>query len=508
MPNLVLLMADQLRADALGCFGNSIARTPALNAVAARGARLHAHMTPNQICSPSRGTLFSGLYARNHGLVHNGIALREGVELMTHALERAGFRTHGIGKFHFQPILAPGPYRMPESNAFWAMPAADEWSGPYYGFQTVEFVIGESAAATTAGHYARWLEATAPDAVALYQRERALVPPPSDLDEVWKCAVPDRLHYNRWIADRACDFLDGIRDDAFFLFVSFPDPHHPFTPPRPWCDLFDPAEVPAPTRASGELRAMPDYVAEAADRDAAEDKTYLDFLLSPGVPREQGFMTHVAGISDATLRLAIAHTYGAVAMIDDCIDQIVRSLERRGLADDTFVVFTSDHGEFLGDHGLLRKGPPPYTQLLHVPLILAGPGISPLTINTLTTHVDLKATVLELLGVNGNAGDGISLAPLLRDTGTIDRDAIYAEYHPRVVSEQYNQTLISPDWRITVYPRRPDWGELFDRRTDPGEHRNLFHDPAQRSVREQLTTRLRQEWPPAPEVGGPRIATY
>lgn len=499
-----------MRADALGCFGNSSARTPALDALAARGARLSAHMTPNQICSPSRATLFSGLYSRNHGLVRNGIALREDVELMTHALGRAGFRTHGIGKFHFQPILAPAPCRMPESNAFWEMPDAQAWSGPYYGCQTVDFVIGESAAATVAGHYARWLKATAPDLASLYQREHALAPPPTDLDEVWKCAIPERFHYNRWIADRARDFLSTIRNENFFLFVSFLDPHHPFTPPQPWCDLFNPTEVPAPTIVPGELLAMPDYVArtEGADQNAADGKSYLEFLLSPGAPREQGFMMKVDGISDATLRLAIAHYYGSVAMIDDCIADVLRTLNERGLADDTFVIFTSDHGELLGDHGLLRKGPPPYVQLLHVPMILAGPAIKPETVSALTTHIDLKATTLELLGVSGDAGDGMSMAPLLRGEAPAGRDAIWAEYHPRVVPEQYNQTLITPSWRITLYPHREGWGELFNRIADPGEHRNLFHDREHRSVREQLTARLEREWPAAPDAGDPPIATY
>lgn len=510
MPNVVLFMADQLRADALGCFGNACARTPALDALAARGARLAAHLTPNQICSPSRATLFSGLYARHHGLVHNGIALRTDVELITHALGRAGFRTHGVGKFHFQPILAPADYRMPESNAFWDAPEATGWTGPYYGFQTVEFVIGESAAATVAGHYSRWLKATAPNLIDRYQRDRAREPAPSDLDEVWKCAIPDRIHYNRWIADRARDFLSDIGDRNFFLFVSFPDPHHPFTPPAPWCDLFDPSQVPAPRIVPDELLAMPDYIneTETADRGGADGKSYLDFLLSPGSPREQGFMMRVEGISEDTLRLAIAHTYGSVAMIDDCIGAVLRTLGERRLFDDTFVIFTSDHGELLGDHGLLRKGPPPYAQLLHVPLIIAGPGIGSATVNALTTHVDLKATILALLRVEGEPGDGISMEPLLRGTPAAGREAIWAEYHPRVIPEQYNHTLITENWRLTLYPRRPHWGELFDRRIDPGEHRNLFHDPDRRAARDELTNRMQREWPPALDVDSPRIAIY
>ena len=504
-------MADQLRADALGCFGNSFARTPALDALAARGARLGAHMTPNQICAPSRASLFSGLYARSHGLVHNGIPLREDVELITHPLVQAGFRTHGIGKFHFQPILAPATAHMPESNAYWESIEAAGWKGPYYGFQNVEFVIGESAAATVAGHYAQWLQARVPDAVQLYQREHALAPPVRDLDEVWKCAVPEHLHYHRWIAERACAFLARPRAENFFLFVSFPDPHHPFTPPAPWCDMFDPDEVPAPRMVPGELLRMPDYIGagEPVDRNAEDGrKTYLDFLLSPGAPREQGFMTKTVGISEATLRLAIAHTYGSVAMIDDCIGRVLRALQENGLADDTFVAFTSDHGEFLGDHGLLRKGPPPYRQLLHVPLVLAGPGIRPLTVDALTSHVDLKATMLDLLGVAGDDGDGVSFGPLLRGETAIGRETVWAEYHPRTIAEQYNQTLITADWRLTLYPRRTDWGELFDRRADSDETCNLFHDPEHQPVRDRLIARLRREWPAAPEAGGPPIAIY
>jgi len=511
MPNLVLLMADQLRADALGCFGNRFARTPALDGLAAKGARLNAHMTPNQICSPSRGTMFSGLYARHHGLVHNGIALPTDIELIPHALARAGYRTHGIGKFHFQPILAPPDLRMPESNAFWERSDATSWGGPYYGFETVKFVIGESAAATLGGHYARWLEETAPDAVALYAREQALAPPPSDLDEVWKCAIPEDLHYNNWIADNACRFLSTIGDERFFLFVSFPDPHHPFTPPAPWCDLFAQTDLPRPTSIPGELRRMPDYISSGLPRDEdAQDgrKTYLEYLLSPGLPREQGFMTTTAAISDETLRLAIAHTYGAVAMIDNGIGRILQALEATGFADDTIVVFTSDHGEFLGDHGLLHKGPPPYRQLLQVPLVIAGPGIAPMSTDALTSHVDIKATLLDLLGVDGDPGDGVSFAPLLRGNAKAARETVWAEYHPRAIKEQYNQTLITVDWRLTIYPRRREWGELFDRHSDPDETRNLFRDPARADIRERLIAQIEHEWPPASEAGGQRIATY
>ena len=511
MTNVILITADQLRADALRCYGNGAARTPNLDGLAARGCRLLNHFTPNQICSPSRATLFSGLFARRHGLVCNGIALDPDSELIAHALARAGYRTHGVGKFHFQPILAAAELRMPDSNAFWGLPESQHWQGPFYGFETADILIGESAAATEGGHYARWLETVAPGAQRLYRRENALAPPPGDLDEVWKCAIPEQLHYNRWIAERACAFLDQLDGESFFLFVSFPDPHHPFAPPAPWCDLIAPSSVPLPRVVAGELDRMPDYVsADLFGAEGADDgrKSYLDFLLSPGRPREQGFMGETRGISEATMRLLIAHTYGSVGMVDACIGRIVAKLSERRLLDDTIVMFTADHGELLGDHGLLRKGPPPYKQVLQVPFIVAGPRIEAAAHAALTSHVDVKATLMDLLELAGDGGDGASFAPILRGERTETQDALFAEYHPRVTREQYNQTIITNEWRLTLYPERRDWGELFDRRRDPGEHNNLFHQTEHARTRDELAARLGKDWPPAPNAGGKRLATY
>ncbi|MBM3597280.1 MAG: arylsulfatase [Alphaproteobacteria bacterium] len=512
MTDLVLIMADQLRADALGSAGNPAARTPHLDALAARGMRFRDHLTPNQICSPSRGTLFSGRYARRHGLVHNGIALPADIELLPHALARAGWRTHGVGKFHFQPILAAGELAMPDSNAFWRRAESANWRGPFYGFDTVDILIGESVAATDGGHYARWLAGTAPQAIRLYGRDHALAPPPDDLDEVWKCAVPEHLHYNTWIADRACDAIrQTSRHDRLFLYVSFPDPHHPFTPPAPWCDLVSPVDVTLPDFQARELDRMPDYIARDAGAEArprTDGKSYVEFLTSPGAPREQGFMRSTEGISAATLRLAIAHTHGAIAMIDHAVGRILAALGDADRLDDTIIVFTSDHGELLGDHGLLRKGPPPYRQLLQVPLLMAGPGVAHGVAEGPTSHVDLKATLLDLLDVDGDFGDGHSFASAVRNLDDEPRAEILAEYHPRIVADQYNQTLITRDWRLTVYPRRSDWGELFDRQRDAGEHRNLFHERHLRSIREGLCERLGLIWPPAPDAGGPKLAVY
>ena len=480
--------------------------------MARRGARLDAHVTPNQICAPSRATIFWGQYARHHGVVRSGIALSREVELLSDAFRNSGHRTHGIGKFHFQPILAAAELRMPELNAFWRLPEAAAWRGPYFGFETADIVIGGSVAATEGGHYAAWLRRSAPAMAAEYQRAHALAPPPADLDEVWKCAVPESHHYNSWIADRATGFLRSLgRQELFFLYVLFPDPHHPFTPPAPWCDLVDPRDTPMPSIVPGELDRMPDYIRRSARGERAlgeSGKSYVDFLLAPDRPREQGFMTTTEGIGEATQRLMIAHTYGSIAMIDAKIGAVLGTLEALDRAEDTIVVFTSDHGELLGDHGLLRKGPPPYRQLLQVPFVIAGPGVGAGVVRGLTSHVDVKATLLDLCGVAGDGGEGFSLARQLRGETAPARDIVLGEYHPRAIPDQYNQTLITDRWRYTVYPRRPEWGELFDHWRDPGEHYNLFYEPSAASIVGELGGRIAEVWPPNELAGGTPIATY
>ncbi len=506
-PNVILIMTDQQRADSLGCTGNPVVKTPNIDALAARGATFTNHFTPHQICSPSRSTLFTGLYARHHGLTRNGVALPEDMPLISRDLKEKGYRTHGVGKFHFQPILAPAEYEMPDSNAFWTLPQSQGWNGPFYGFETVDILIGESVSATQGGHYADWLTKTAPEAADLYLPEHALEPRPDDLDEVWKSAIPAELHYNTWITDRACDFLEEQdQENPFFLFVSYPDPHHPFSPPAPWCDMYDPDEVPVPDVQQDELASMPSYILDG-DREEAS-KSYVEFLRNPGPPREQGFMQTTQRFADASVKLAIAHTYGMVSMIDDCIGCLLAQLDAKNLTDDTLIIFTSDHGELLGDHGLIRKGPSPYRSLLQVPLVIAGPNVAAGSRTGFTSHVELRATLAEHLNIDVGETDGLSFKPMLADPNVSGRDSFFAEYHPRTRMDTYNQTLVTEFWRITIYPENPLWGEMFNLQNDPGEHKNLFFDSACSVEKLALTRRLAAEFPPAASAGGVSIATY
>ena len=370
-PNIIVILTDQQRFDSLSSCGNSIIRTPNLDRIATEGTRFTRHNAPCQICSPSRASILTGLYPRHHRLICNGMALDPDLATLPGILASAGYRTHGVGKHHLQPILAPQKFAMPESVAFWDRESAKSWTGPYFGFQTVEFVIGEADTAAEAGHYANWLKKNHPDAVDLLSAEAALEPQPGDLDEVWKSAIPAELHYNSWIADRAVAFIQQT-NTPFCLFVSFPDPHHPFQAPQPYCDRYDPAEVPLPRFVAGELERMPpDYL----ELSRSGGQKFLQSYWESPENSEQGFLLQTDGLLETSLRQVIALTYGMIEMIDDCFGRIFEALAESGLEEDTIILFTSDHGELLGDHGLLHKGPPPYRQLLEVPLFLKGPAI-------------------------------------------------------------------------------------------------------------------------------------
>ncbi len=511
--NIVLICTDQLRFDALGCTGSPVAKTPNLDRLASAGTSFHNHVTPCQICAPSRASLFSGLYPRHHGMVKNGLALDPSVELLSHALFSAGWETHGVGKFHFQPILAPAAYGMPESNAFWDLPQSRDWRGPYYGFKHAEFVIGESFASVRGGHYGRWLMENHPEVAPLYLPENALDREPDAMDEVWRSAVPAELHYNRWITDRSVEFLrERKREHPFFLFASYPDPHHPFSPPAPYCDNFDPEAMPMPKQVPDELLRMPDYIRNETWMEGKDRQiTYREFLDKGTFAIEQGTWQNTEGFRESSVRKIIAYTHAMVQMIDDGVGRILAELEEQGLEGKTLVLFTSDHGELLGDHGLIRKGPMPYRQLLQVPMLLRGPGI-PVgqTSSALTSHLDLKPTLLDLLGLDRVQTDGTSMSALLSGRAEAIRDATFAEYHPRSVPRQYNHSVVTDDFRLTLYPLAgaSNWGEFFDHRDDPGEHHNRYHDPDCSKKIMRLRKLLETELPAQPEVPGRSLGFY
>ncbi len=444
--------------------------------------------------------MISGLYPRNHQLITNGMVLPESVPTLTQALVDNGYRTHAVGKQHLQPILAPAELNMPDSRAFWNKPEAANWNGPFYGYQSVDLLLGESDTAQIAGHYAHWLSEHYPQFVDHLKPQYADQPPPEDLDEIWRSAMPVECHYNTWIADRAVDFLahHNSANSPFCLFVSYSDPHHPFDPPGEYADRYKSEDMPLPDVSEQDLKSRPPYCDDLFPQGQGFRKLY--WQANEGA--EAGSSITTEDISRKSMQKAIAYTHAQVEMIDDGVGRMLAQLRKSGFGDNTIVIFTSDHGEYLGDHGLLHKGPASYRQLTELSLLISGPGIKAgQQINSLTSHIDLAPTLLSLTESNNDLKfDGINLRPLLDGSASRVRDYTFGEYHPNVRKELYNQTVYKDQWRMTIYPELTEWGELYDLERDQHEHCNLYFDSDFESIRQELAALLLDEFPPQPTV--------
>lgn len=458
-PNILLICTDQQRFDAVGCYGNEHIATPNLDRLAARGVLFENCYVQNPVCGPSRASLMTSRYLHAHGLWANGVDILPHEELFTRKLADAGYDCGLVGKFHLGAC---------EHGR--AEPRLDD------GFRVFRWAhdpyVGSSENA-----YHRWLRAHRPD---LY--EAALDPAsPVTFD-----AMPTEAHYSRWVGNETIDFLRSSRDPGkpFCFVANFFDPHHGFDAPKEYVDRYLDAELPPINTRDGELETKPPILTEASHRSYAG--------------HERGFTEYTPD----ELRRVRAAYYAMVTLIDDEVGRILDTLDAEGLTDDTIVVFTSDHGEMLGDHQLMLKGPMMYECAVHVPLIVRSPGRFPEgeRRGELVQWIDLAPTFLDAAGVAPlAAGQGGSLLPLCRgDAGASVRDWALSEY--RNSGHGYDPavhvTMLRHNrWKLVVHHGQPAsgrdrTGELYDLADDPGELANRWDDPAYRETRTALQEKL------------------
>lgn len=514
-PNFLLIITDQHRADHLGCYGNPVVKTPHIDALAARGTRFTEFFVSCPICMPNRATLMTGRVPSLHGVRQNGQPLPFAAVTFVELLRAAGYRTALMGKSHLQNISSremtmglpkpdPAKAQPPDSlkearRDIWADGRYDQelpetWEGedgfelnlPFYGFDTVRLAIHHGDSAT--GHYSRYLAQHFKEPDSLRGRANAL---PANRDiwapNGWRTRIPEEHYTTSWIADETIAFLKQQKnaDQPFFIQCSFPDPHHPFTPPGKWFDMYDPADVPAPD-AFGHPKALlpPHLAALHAQRDSNRPIN------------KDGVM--VFACTEREARGAIALNYGSISMIDDRVGRVLATLQETGLAENTVVIFTADHGDFMGDHQLLLKGALHYRGLVRVPCIWADPAANgaPKTTDALAGTIDIPASILDRAGVAPfNGIQGKSLRALA--AGSDRRDAVVVEEDQRRSYMGFPpnfraRTAFDGRWRLTVYSCA-DWGELYDLREDPNEFRNLWDEPRQTAERARMMELLARQ---------------
>ena len=487
--NILFITTDQQRADCLGCYGNPLLRTPHIDRLAHEGARFNRAYVNNPLCMPSRATMLTGRNPRSHRVWCNGVPLPPDEVFVSSHFAAAGYRTALVGKAHFTPYGAPiedDGETVTEYIAGWEAGMGTGWRGPYYGFDYVDLVLAHNR---PSGHYRHWLDARYPDVPRLFGQGAALEPP-TGTPQCWKSAVPVEAHPTTYIADRAVEYLRGHREQhseqPFFLWCSFTDPHHPFAPPHPYCDLYDPAAVPLP---ACDPRKADDEPVELRDKPPH----FLDAYHGRNRTDGSGPFLKLAQMTDAGVREIIALTYGMIALLDDSIGRIWAALDDLDLWNDTLVVFCSDHADLLGDHWLMNKGPFHYEGLLRVPLLLRLPASSPMVVEPFAQLIDLAPTFLDAAALEIPFGmQGRSLLPLLRGDDSNARDAVLVENSSGELPHLMLKTIRTDGWKLTAYAGQP-YGELYDLHADPDEFVNLWDSPPHQQLRQQLLARLLHE---------------
>ncbi len=498
-PNFLFIITDQHRADHLGCGGNSVVQTPNIDGLAAKGTMWDRFYVANPICMPNRASIMTGRMCSAHGARHNGIPLSKDHTTFVELLRDAGYRTGLIGKSHLQSFTG-----LPATNTFepsedlhtpsadlrdaiknnrhtsdydlevitkWDRPLSERIDGDFYGFEHVE--VAADHADRACGDYLLWAREQRDDFDRLVGPDNALLNNSIKAPQAWRTAVPEELYSTNWIADRSKAWLaDRAEDDApFFLQMSFPDPHHPFTPPGRYWDMYDPDDIELPaTFGKGDLPPI------QAMREAMENGTDARDNQNP------------FAVTESEARSIIALTYGMITMIDDAIGRVLKQLEDLGLADDTIVIFTSDHGDYMGDHGLMLKLLLHYQGIIRVPFIWHDP-TSPANgeVETgLASSIDIAATILARAGIQPY--NGIQGRDLL---STSAPEAVIVEEDSQRKMTGFDRpqrvrTVVTDRYRMSLREGE-DWNELYDLAADPGETDNLYDKPSGQSARQDLS---------------------
>ncbi len=471
-PNILWYCTDQQRSDTIGALGNPFVRTPVLDGLAASGMAFRRAYCQSQVCTPSRATFLTGRYPATHHVHRNGNAYFPGSEvLVTRLLADAGYDCGLIGKLHLS--RARGHERRPDDG--------------YRVFLWSHHPLPNLDPAHHAYH--RWLaEEKGVDPVALYGRLQGFCGP----------GVPVEYHQTTWCTEMALRFITERRDGPWLLSLNPFDPHPPFDPPAGYLARYDPKALPLPLFRESDLerqrafRGVSQQALEASDPSADAETP------DPGASAEDRFATAYAPPARFNGRLVKAAYYAMIELVDQQLGRILDALAATGQLDNTLVVFHSDHGELLGDHGLLYKGCRFFEGLVHVPLIVSWPGRvrGGVVSDALVELVDLAPTLLEAAALPVPAFmQGRSLFPLL--TG----DAPAHEHKSHVVAE-YNDALGSARvalpthasmyfdgrYKSVVY-HGLGLGELLDLQADPGEFDDLWSRRDASDLRGELLRR-------------------
>ncbi len=462
-PNILWICTDQQRYDTIAALGNRYVSTPNIDRLVQTGVAFDFAYCQSPICTPSRASFLTGLYASTIRMNRNGNELfpSEAPPLVTKYLADAGFDCGLIGKLHLASASGRIEPRIDDGYRYWQYSHAprDDWEK---------------------GHdYADWV------------REKGEM-----LGELTRSVdgVPAELHQTTWCAEKTIEFAKEKRDGPWLASVNIYDPHPPFNPPKAYRDQFDPKEMPGPLFRPSDLEQQKKLVG-ADFQSKGRDPSDLD-IKSPIVPRSPAEgLVEDPGPGDRDAKTLQAAYYAMIKLIDDQLGCMLSALEETGQLENTIVIFMSDHGELLGDHGLIQKGCRFYDGLVRVPLIFSCPGRiqQGFVSDALVEIMDVMPTIMDFADVKvPDYVEGRSLLPILTGDADADhhRDAVRCEYFDALDQPQETRATMYRDrrYKLVVYHGH-GLGELYDMQEDPREFQNLWDDSDHQAVKLDLLHR-------------------
>lgn len=478
-PNILLVMADQMRFDALGAVNPAI-RTPNLDRLCAEGLLLPRAYAASPVCLPSRASVITGQYPSTHGACHNHCELpQDQPRLLPTLLRDRGYCTQIVGKSHFSNCH--DPCSLESAPHIHNLEHWRRWHGPWYGFERADISIGHTVEAHACGmHYGAWLADRGIDRKRFFGNHAY-----TDFG-AWD--LPEEATQGAWVAESAIAGIERARGrgQPFFIWANFADPHNPCMVPEPWASMYDPDAVPDYGPVPGEdFARKPAFYREVL----AQPGPYAARTSDPGLGGGAGNLCSLAW-DRATVRRHTAAYYGMVSLLDHHLGRILAHLDAQGLADDTLIVFTSDHGDLLGEHGFWYKSLASYDGSIRVPFVVRHPGAVPggRRSDALVSLVDLLPTFLAAAGAPPERGaEGVDQWAAWRG-GPAPRADVVVEERPGHGDWTQRVLIDAEGWKAAVYPGRAE-GELYAP-DDPQQLRNLWGDPAYRARREAAIARV------------------
>lgn len=442
--NILFITTDQQRQDSLPCYGLDFMQTPALDRMVREGVVFDQCSSVSPICQPARASFILGQYPQVTNVAHNFRWIRSDSPTIARAFNRAGWNTAAIGKMHFHPWDNPEGFRLRIS-------AEDK----RHFFRRDDYTLFLEKHGHTRDH-----PATFPG----YEKQLGAAVSP----------LPEELHIDSFLGSQAVDWINRQSGEPFFCWVSFNSPHDPYDPPAGLEDLYREAPIPEAVGSAEELQHKPAYQSRILE-------FYKNNLL---------YLTDYRELSKSSIRKMREYYLSTITLIDRQVEKIFAALEARGLLESTLVVFSSDHGDHLGDHGLPFKETF-YQSSLMVPLIVMGPGIaSGRRCSAQVNWLDLHATFLSLAGIEvPDHVQGRDLTQLFTEPEITTTPGEQDPYFQVAFSELLGSAMVRTDRYKLVLCDDGD-GELYDLQEEPLEVHNHFGDPTLRDIREELTGRI------------------